>query len=169
MENSTNNILSFFDIHWPVWIIRPHDIISGGLITDDKGTRILDLPDKSIPFAQRRLIARGNEDYRLYPLRTAIWNFKDLLKSGCNKFIDYEGKIFTYKKKRFYPLVYRAIIWRKYTDNTTIFGLKNINSPFEVKGRLNIEALYAGVLKVNRGYLLYELTNEKLPDSKRKL
>ena len=169
LENSKNNTLSFFDIHWPIWSIRHHEIISGGLITDDKGTRRLDLEDKKDPFTQRRLIAKEMKDYKLYPLKKAIWNFKDLILSGSNKFIDYEGRLFNYKKTKFYPLIYRKVIWRKYTSNSTIFGLEDINSPFEIKGKLNLRAIYAGVLKVGRGYLLYEMTNEKLKDTRRKL
>lgn len=169
MENSKNNILNFFDIHWPVWTIRQHEIISGGLITDARGTRRLDLEDKSIPFTKRRLIAKEMRDYKLYPLRRPFWDFKSLLASGFTKFIDYKGNIFNYKKEKYYPLIYRKIIWRKYTEDSTIFGLKDINTPFEIKGKLNLEAFYAGVLKVGRGYLLYEMTNEKLKNTRRKL
>lgn len=164
-----NDIIKLFDIHWPVWAIRSHELISGGLITDAKGIRRLDLADKAEPFPQRRLMAKEMKDYKLYPLKKAIWNFKDLILSGSNKFIDYEGRLFNYKKTTFYPLIYRKVIWRKYTENSTIFGLEDINSPFEIKGKLNLRAIYAGVLKVRRGYLLYEMTNEKLKDSRRKL
>lgn len=169
LENSKNNTLSFFDIHWPVWTLRPYELISGGLITDNRGTKRLDLEDKTLPFPQRRLIAEEMEDYKLYPLKKAIWNFKDLLLSGSNSFIDYEGNIYKYQKSKYYPLIYRKVIWRKYTENTTIFGLDKVNTPFEIKGKLNLRAIYAGVLKVGRGYLLYEMTNEKLKDTRRML
>jgi|APSaa5957512535_1039671.scaffolds.fasta_scaffold15351_4 hypothetical protein len=166
-ESLKSNTLSLFDIHWPVWPLRTHESISKGLITDSRGTRRLDLEDKSLPFTKRRLIAKELEDYKLYPLKKNIWTFKDLILSGSRDFIAYDGIIFKYKKSNYYPLIYREVIWRKYTSNSTIFGVKDVSSPFEVKGKLNLEAVYAGVLKVGRGYLLYEMTNTRLKDTRR--
>ena len=78
-------------------------------------------------------------------------------------------KIYKYKKTTFYPLVYKEIVEKWYTDNSTIFKIRGINSPFEVRGKLNLEAKYAGVLRIDKGYLLYEVTNTKLKDSRRKI
>ena len=169
LESSTSNIQSFSDIHWPVWTIRPHEYISEGLIKDSSGIRRLDLEDKSWPFPVRRLKAKTFKDYKVYPLKKAIWNFKDLLQSSSLCFIDYSGKVYYYKKTTFVPLVYRKIISRKYTNTTTVFRVEGINSAFEVRGKLNLEATHAGLLVIDRGYLLYEVTNQKLKDSKRKL
>ncbi len=166
LKNSTPN---FSSIHWPVWIIRPHESIMGGLITDRRGIRRIDLPDKVDPFPVRRLQLKKLKDYPVYPLKRTIWSLKDLLSSGQLCFIDYNGIIYKYKKQTFYPLIYREILERKYTDNSTIFKLKNINTPFEVFGQLNLEAKFAGVLKIDRGYLLYEVTNKKLKDTRRKI
>ena len=157
-----NNTPNFSNIHWPVWIIRPHDSIAGGLITDKRGIRRIDLLEDDSEFTVRRLHAKNLKDYPLYPLTKAIWSLKDLLSSGHLCFIDYEGKIYKYKKTTFYPLVYKEILERWYTDNSTVFLLKGVNSPFEVRGRLNLHAKYAGVLKIDKGYLLYEVTNIKL-------
>lgn len=167
--NSTNNTQSFSNIHWPVWTIRSHEYISKGLIKDGAGIRRLDLEDKTWEFPVRRLKAKTMKDYKVYPLKKAVWNFKDLLQSGSLCFVDYSGKIYYYEKKTFYPLVYRKILSRKYTDTATIFKVEGINSAFEVKGKLNLEAGYAGLLVIDRGYLLYEVTNQKLKDSKRKI
>jgi len=54
----TSNILNFSNIHWPVWSIRAHNSIAGGLVTDAKGVRRLDLVDKSEPFPIRRIKAK---------------------------------------------------------------------------------------------------------------
>ena len=167
--SSTNNTRNFSDIHWPVWGIRSHEHIGQGLITDRHGIRRLDSEDKSMPFPLRRLAIASMKDYKVYPLRKALWNFKDLLKSGSLCFIDYSGKVYYYEKKTFYPLVYRKIRDRRYTNTTTIFTVEDVNSVFEVKGKLNHEALYAGILVIDKGYLLYEVANEKLKDSKRKI
>ena len=167
--SSTNNIQSFSNIHWPVWGIRHHEYISKGLIKDKVGIRRLDLEDKHNTFPFRRIQAQRLNDYKLYPLKKPIWSLKDLVKSGLLTFVDYKGNIYNYKKQKFYPLVYRKILSRKYTENTTIFKIENINSVFEVKGKLNLKAEYAGLLRIDRGYLLYEVTNEKLKDSKRKI
>ena len=164
-----NNTPNFSNIHWPVWIIRPHDSIAGGLITDKRGIRRIDLLGDDSEFTVRRLKAKNLKDYPLYPLTKAIWSLKDLLSSGHLCFIDYEGKIYKYKKTTFYPLVYKEILERWYTDNSTVFLLKGVNSPFEVRGRLNLHAKYAGVLKIDKGYLLYEVTNIKLKDTRRKI
>jgi hypothetical protein len=167
--NLTNNTQSFSSIHWPVWTIRPHDYIGGGLVTDRYGIRRIDLEDKSISFPMRRLAIKTLTDYKVYPLRKAIWNFKDLLASKMLCFIDFKGRIYNYKKSVFHPLIYRKIIFKKYTDTTTIFKVKDIAAFFEVAGKLNLEAEYAGLLHIDRGYLLYEVTTEKLKDTKRKI
>jgi len=167
--NSTNNTQSFSSIHWPVWSIRPHDHIGGGLVTDRYGIRRIDLEDKSISFPMRRLAIKSLTDYKVYPLRKPIWSFKDLLASKMLCFIDFEGKIYNYKKSVFHPLIYRKIISRKYTNTTTIFKVKGVPTFFEIEGKLNLEATYAGILSIDRGYLLYEVTNKKLKDTKRKI
>lgn len=168
-ENSISNTQSFSSIHWPVWGIRTHEHIGEGLVTDRYGIRRIDFKDKSIPFPKRRLLIKELKDYKVYPLRKAIWSFKDLLASKMLHFIDFEGRIYHYKKKVFHPLIYRKIESKKYTDTTTIFKVKGVPSFFEVAGKLNLEAIYAGVLYIDRGYMLYEVTNQKLKDTKRKI
>jgi len=165
-ENLTNSTPSFSNIHWPVWIIRH---IGAGLITDRYGVRRIDLEDKTLSFPMRRVAIKKLKDYKVYPLRKAIWNFKDLLACKMLHFIDFKGKIYNYKKSVFHPLVYRKIISKKYTDTTTIFRVKGVPAFFEIAGKLNLEAEYAGLLHIDRGYLLYEVTTEKLKDTKRKI
>jgi len=167
--NLTNSTRSFFSIHWPVWAIRPHEFIGGGLIHDRYGIRRIDLEDKSTSFPMRRLAIKDLKDYKVYPLRKAIWNFKDILTTKTLCFIDFDGYIYNYSKSTFHPLIYREITTRKYTSTTTIFRVKGIPSPFEVAGKLNPQAMFAGVLKIDRGYLLYEVTTEKLKDTTRKI
>jgi hypothetical protein len=169
LANSTSSTQNFSNIHWPVWVIRPHEHIGEGLITDRQGIRRIDLADKSMPFPKRRLAIKVLKDYKVYPLRKAIWNFKDLLASKILDFIDFEGKIYHYTKSVYHPLVYKKIIYKKYTDTTTIFKVKGVNSFFEIAGKLNLAAEYAGLLHIDRGYLLYEVTTEKLKDTKRKI
>jgi hypothetical protein len=169
LGNSTNSTPSFSNIHWPVWIIRNHEHIGAGLITDRYGIRRIDLEDKTLSFPMRRVAIKNLKDYKVYPLRKAVWNFKDLLASKMLHFIDFEGKIYNYKKSVFHPLIYRKIISKKYTDTTTIFRVKGVPSFFEVAGKLNLEAEYAGLLHIDRGYLLYEVTTDKLKDTKRKI
>ena len=100
-ENLTNSTPSFSNIHWPVWIIRNHEHIGAGLITDRYGIRRIDLEDKTLSFPMRRVAIKNLKDYKVYPLRKAIWNFKDLLSSKMLHFIDFEGKIYNYKKSVF--------------------------------------------------------------------
>jgi hypothetical protein len=169
LENSINSIQSFYKIHWPVWKIRQHYSINGGLVTDSSGKRILDLLDKTLPFPIRRLKLTEQKEYSVYPLRKPIWSLKDLLVEKILCFIDYEGNIYHHKKTTYYPLIYKKILERKYSTNTTIFKLKDINPIFEIRGLLNAEATYAGILEIGRGYLLYEVTNTKLKDTKRKI
>lgn len=117
----------------------------------------------------RRLAIKAMKDYKVYPLRKAIWSFKDLLASKQLHFIDYRGKIYNYTKSVFHPLVYRKILSRKYTNTTTIFKVKGIPSFFEISGKLNLQAEYAGIISIDRGYLLYEVTKDKLKDTKKKI
>lgn len=169
LVNLKSNILNFSNIHWPVWIIRAHEIIAGGLVTDAKGIRRLDLTDKSDPFPIRRIKAKKLKDYNVYPLRKPIWNVRDLVTSGNLTFVDYEGKVFYYKKTKFYPLIYRKIIYKKYTESSTVFKVHGIHTVFEVKGKLNLKGEYAGILIIDKGYLFYELSKTKKKDTKRKV
>jgi hypothetical protein len=169
LESLKSNTPNFSSVHWPIWVVRPHESISRGLVTDKRGIRRIDLPDDEAEFTVRRLHAKNLKDYPLYPLGKIIWSLKDLLASGHLCFIDMKGKIYKYKKTTFYPLVYKEIISRKATSNSTIFTLKGVHHPFEVKGKLNLHAKYAGVIKIDKSYLLYEVTNEKLKDSRRKI
>jgi hypothetical protein len=48
----------------------------------------------------RRVAIKKLTDYKVYPLRKAIWNFKDLLASKMLHFIDFEGNIYNYKTNK---------------------------------------------------------------------
>lgn len=167
MENLKNSTLSLPKVSWPIFVIRDHEWISKGKIKDKYGVRVLDNINATGNLGQRRLTIKPQD---LYPLKKAIYNLKDMLKiSRRNKtFIDSEGKVFRLQKKKYYPLLYKKIIKQFLVENVgTVFYLAGINTPFEVKGILNSDIKYVGVLKIGKGYLLYEFSKERKKKSRK--
>jgi len=168
LENSKNSTLNLSNISWPIFIIRKHEWISEGKIKDNYGIRQLDDLSAEGNLGQRRLRILENK----YPLKKALYNIKDLIttKSTERTFIDSKGKIFTLTKKKYYPLLYRKIVRKDLIEDVgTIFYLAGINNPFETRGELNPEVKYVGVLKIFKGYLLYEFSKEWKKNSRRLL
>lgn len=156
MESLKNNTQNLSNISFPVFIIREHNNIvneKGRIIVHtNHGEYIIDnrnLTGSSL--GQRRL--RINEKPK-YILKKAIYTCKDLIKCYNKTFIDSKGKIFNYIKMKTVPLIYKRIVKRV----GTIIYLKDINCPFSIPKDLDPDIKYAGVLKIDQGYLLYDLS-----------
>lgn len=120
--------------------------------------RIID--DKNRPeetFALRRL-AMYREGVSLYKLNKAIFFISDLLKitKGMTWFIDTKGTVFSYKKTKRVPLVYKKIkkIYKIPTGGAVI-ELHDIVQRYKVLHMPILEQTWAGLLDMGNSYLLY--------------
>lgn len=122
------------------------------LIVDDKAVQGENL-------ARRRLQLQA-QGVPLYKLTHAIFFIADMLKLsvGATWFIDSLGKIFEYKKTKKVPLIYKPI--KKIIPVLTggaVLEVEGISHRFKTLYMPRLEERYAGLLKINRGYLLYGL------------
>ena len=132
------------------------------LIIDDKN-----IDESSL--ARRRLKLQ-TQGVKLYNLKFAIFFIQDLIKltKGATWYIDSTGKIFEYKKSRVVPLIFRKIknIIPIKTGGA-IVEVEGIMSRFKMLHLPKLEYKYAGLLKVDNGYILYGVYNRQLNDTKR--
>lgn len=131
-------------------------------ILDDKN-----LPGKSL--ALRRLEILKNNG-KLYKLKTAIFFISDLLKlsKGSTWFIDSNGSIFEYRKSKKVPLIYKKITKLiPMPSGGIIVEVEGLPYRFKSLLRPVVEQKWAGLLKVNHGYLLYGLYSKPLKNTYR--
>lgn len=171
------------EIAFPVYPLRKHRRIfkgSKGVVfieTDIGEITVLDDTSLEGTFNQRRLrlsIQLKTKEFRLYPLpksySTLGTMIRNRIKDRAKKYIDSTGRIFEYKPSKFYKLKYLKIV-EKYVikGKCAVILLDNINSPFKVATLPPDRFSWAGVLISDVGYILYDFSTDKLPDTVRKL
>lgn len=115
----------------------------------------------------RRLRIDKKERYRFIG---TYFTIAQLIKSGKKLIIDNSGKLIKYIKNKRTPLIYRPITKRKLIEGKGILiYAKNIPNPFLVSAYIYKDQNYVGLLNINDGYLLYELSYERKPDTWRKI
>ena len=94
----------------------------------------------------------------------------DLMKQKNKTFIDSRGVPFIYEKTRSCSLKYYRIKRVERKDTASILWLKGISFPFKVPRPPTAELRWAGILHLgDRPWLLYEYSQEKLADTRRKV
>lgn len=109
----------------------------------------------------------------LYKLKVAIFFISDFIKlaSKSSWFIDSNGQVFSYTKTLRVPLLFKKIA--KLVSTSTgglIVEVEGISSRFKTLLPLRSYTevpKYAGILKIDKGYLLYGLYKDRLKDSNR--
>lgn len=173
------------EIHWPVFLLRGEDPIThngvcmyGRLVYDIEleiyrhQFRIID--DKSIPggtLGERRLHL-STRKVPLYRLNKAVYSVGDLLRLTSNTkpwVIDSSGILFKYKRKIRAPLTCHKItkVLRN-SKGTYILELEGIPERFKLLNDVQ-DCKYAGVLTINRKYILYGLYEESFKKTFRKV
>lgn len=131
---------------------------------------IYKMDNKNLPFdtiGKRRLRIPKKERYKF---TGAYFTIAQLIKSNKKLFIDNEGNIIKYKKNRRVPLIYRKIIKKKLVEGKgVLLYIKGISSHFLVSNFIYNGEAYIGLLNISDGYLIYELSKERKPDSWRKI
>jgi len=154
------------DAEFPVFILSANEIeerdgivFADGLCLDDKNV-------KGDTLGLRRLHSSYPD---MYQLTKAIHDIPTLLKTSSRKFIDSEGHIFNYEKTRFVPLIYHEIMSIVHKEIATIVWLKDVNSPFTIPRPPDPRMKWAGVLYNRTPWLIYEFSEAKKKDTKRKV
>ena len=154
------------DTEFPVFILSAEDIeevdgivFANGLCLDDKNV-------KGDTLGIRRLHSAYPD---MYELTRAIHDIPSLIKISSKKFIDSKGHIFNYEKTRFVPLIYHKIMKTVSKEIATIVWLKDINFPFTIPRPLDPQMKWAGVLYNKTPWLIYEFSEARKKDTKRKV
>lgn len=166
--------LKITDIVFPIFKLRGLDHIHTDnnvvYIKSYTGTYIIDNKNLLGDSLGKRRLRIPKID--LYPLNVCINNIKGLiqLNVGTQKYIDYNGNIFEYTKKKYYKLIYRPITkYRKVDGVGVVIYVREIITPFTIPYETDLLDKFAGILKLNTGYMLYEITNERKKDTRRKV
>lgn len=156
------------DLTFPLFIL-PEDAdieeIDGILFADGKC-----LDDKNSPgstLGRRRL----QTSYpNIFPLQKAVHDIPSLLKSSAKRFINEQGQVFSYEKKRMVPLKYHLIRKIQTKNQASLVWIEDINFPFEVPRPPEGGMTWAGILYENtHPWLLYEFAELQKKDTKRKI
>jgi len=154
-------------IKFPVFILPNSnwETIDGLLLIDNQ---VVD--DKNMPGASlgiRRLQTHFTE---LVSLRYSVDSLIGVLKQTTKYFIDSNGTPFIYQKTMNSSLKYYKIRKVELKGTASVLWLKGINSPFTVPRPPARETTWAGVLHIGGlPWLLYEYSEEKLKDTRRKV
>ena len=131
---------------------------------------IYKLDNKNLPertLGKRRLRIPKKERYKFVG---TYFSIAQLIKSGKKLIIDNSGKLIKYNKDRRTSLIYRPIISTKLVEGEgVLIYAKGISTPFLVSAFLFKDQGYIGLLNINDGYLVYELSYERKPDTWRKI
>jgi len=154
-------------IRFPVFILPSNNWEErDGLLYLDN--RIVDDRNMSGETIGLRRIQTPMED--LMPIRGSIDSLIGVLKHSDKSFIDTKGTPFIYEKTRSCPLKYYRIKKIERKDTASILWLKGINFPFKVPRPPTSDLRWAGLLHLgDRPWLLYEYSEEKLSDTRRKV
>jgi len=154
-------------IKFPVFILPNSnwELIDGLLLIDNQ---VVD--DKNMPGASlgiRRLQTHFTE---LVPLRHSIDSLIGILKQTTKYFIDSKGTPFIYQKTMNSSLKYYKIRKVELKEKASVLWLKDVNFPFTIPRPPPRELTWAGVLHIGGlPWLLYEYSEEKLKDTRRKV
>ena len=171
--------MSLTEISFPVYKlekIKPTEI--EGVIAYHRNDSLYIIDDKSIQkptLGERRLqlVQRSlNKEFKLYKLKHAIFFLGDFIKLAVSGqwFIDNLGNIFTYKKTKTVPLIFKKI--KQIIPIKTggaIVEIEDIPSRYKCLYTPE-QKYYAGVLQVSsREYILYGLYTTLQKDTCRKI
>ena len=106
---------------------------------------------------------------KLLKLNKPIYTIVDMLHSNTSKFIDSSGKIFNYTKTKFFPLESFKISSFVETEDGYVINVHSIHCNFFLKRAPHVDEKFARVLRVGKGFLLYELSSEYEKPSRIKL
>lgn len=170
------------DIKWPVYAIGGDtcthteynvlyaDYLGKSYIIDNKNLR-------GDTLGSRRLKIPQNE---LYTFTRTMFMLSELIEITRNKivhdrwFIDNEGKLFIYHKKKICKLLWGKIVSVEQYENFAVLGVKGLVNTFELPNNYwnrvkNNKENYLGLLKIDDYYIIYDIMDHKIKDTWRKV
>lgn len=106
----------------------------------------------------------------LMPIRGSLGSITGILKQTSKTFIDSKGIPFIYEKTRTCSLRYYKIKKVEQKTTASVLWLKGINFPFKVPRPPTSITKWAGILHLGEHpWILYEYSEEKLPNTRRKV
>ena len=106
----------------------------------------------------------------LYPLKKAVTSHNGILKQSTKYFIDSNGVPFIYEKTRFLHLKYLKIQKVITKESASLLSIKGHRTYFTVPRPPSSGYDWAGILHLEGlPWILYEYSETKLKDSKRKV
>ena len=168
-------MLNISKIQWPIFPLSDSiPILKEGNVRlveqADESLKILDDLNYTGNLGMRRLQSSASSDRKLFPLSKPIFRFEDLIRyKKSSRFIDNSGYIFNYTKSVYYPLTYHKIVKFIETKNGYAVEVKKFHCRFFLTVEPKLEWKYAGIIRVGRGFLLYDLAETKLADTRRML
>ena len=162
----------FSDIVFPIFTITPEykriwDEFNVKYIETPSGIYILDNKNlKGKTLGERRL---QMETGLRYTPRKAYYNITQLIKSKTKTYIDNTGCVITYKKTRMVPLKYFRVKDVVSTEEGCILLIKDVNFKVRTNCRMAYKTEYVGLLVLGTSYLLYEMSDVKKKDTRRKI
>lgn len=159
-------------INFPLYEMRKYESIfeEGGykVIQTARNRYVLDCEHLDGVYAERRLSLLAEDlPYSLYPLSKRIETISQILECKHRTFIDRLGRIFQWKPSKFYKVECLPIVdrWLTSTGKCTI-RVKGCMSKFVVS---NGNYKYAQIVKVGKLEYLFELLNDKVPTTRKKI
>ena len=168
---------SIFDLRFPLYKMGEFESMTTnalGLIkiTTYKNEYVLDDTCSNEPNYFRRRIKLRAQGYELYHLKIKIDTVEELIKyKAGTHFIDKSGYIFRYTKgSKFYKLESHKIVKKAYDpERGTILYVKDIPHPILYPHRTQAYIKYAGLLNIEGGHMLYNLSEAPFKTTRRKI
>lgn len=172
-------MLDLSKIKWPIFPLHRDSVVTKDSHyvyirhSDSDEIKILDILNPNIKsLAIRRLKYDKSVilfKKPLFKLKNPIFRFSDIFHAlnTTNKFIDNTGLIFTYIRTKYYPLIYHKI--EKFIEVPVgyLVKVKDIHCKFLINREPRLEEHYIGLLHIDKGYVLYELSDSKKPTTRR--
>lgn len=161
------------NVEFPIFVIGSHKRLwseNNILYLESDRDIIYKLDNKNLSgrtLAERRL--KINKEQR-YKFTKTCFTIAQLIKSGKKLFLDNTGRLVKYRKDRRVNLIYRPIISAKPIEGKgMLVKVRGISTVFTISNFVFKQSKYIGLLVINDGYLVYELSDERKPDTWRKI
>lgn len=158
--------MRFYEIKFPAFKIaddvKPYSLGTALLVDKaDNTTQILD--DTAVPgesLGQRRLyISMHQPKAPLFKLSQPIYSIRDLLLIKHRNFIDSAGKVFKYYKSNSGTVESYLIESIEPRNGAFILTCKNLHCKFVLYSAPEIGTKYAEIIRVDLGFILYNLSS----------
>ena len=154
-------------VRFPVYKLPSSNwqLIDGILFLDNEVLDDKNMPGSSIGI--RRLQTPFDE---LFPLKHSLPSLVGIIKQNTKTFIDSNGVPFIYQKTRNASLKYYKIRKIERKEVASVLWLKDVKQPFTIPRPPPDGKTWAGVLHLGPWpWLLYEYSEERLKDTRRKV